>query len=640
MTSPLFAVHFKSRTRFSIRLWPKYHIMSSLHERLKALNQRLENITQLPTNQEISIEADDLDFDSTKLKYICAECAWTTSSNALALSRHFILRHPPRFECPDCKFSCDNQVKLKEHRSRKHGHLCPACQRIFATVKECSHHEPCEGRYNIALKARGDASPLTPTDQSLAERVPVSAPSLLDGRGSILSGSCPDPGCHLTFLTFDTLYEHYVSSHPLCLLYNGHSKPFKCPFCPKRYQHERFVAGHIRTHKPKPLGNLGIGETEDQEALIRQSRVAMAKRESQLSPTSQARANSASSDEEEGYLAPIEPQEDYSLALEDGIVYMIYPENGVKSEFPNLEQSDQTYMQASLPFEKMTPIGLVLQACSKNLSGSCFTTEGVSVTLAPLTRSAEPKVSDSMDLNDDYPERFALDVDELPSGKTDLHSIVISTDTLDGLIHQSLSGEIIRALQMQHFVSVSEVVELFTYLLDKYQRLYVQKQLGEISLNQHDINILGALHNTVFKDLIDAWVDFKRLAIRFAPQLIQQANSQRVGLGKSVTWALLQYCLNLENIIYGNEINIAHHFLRDLPTDDFVVTIDAPFPRLVAALAERVRNRTVHDPTSMFTNEMILRGTKDYVTILHMIFRPLYPVGAGHEGLWRELRLF
>ena len=215
----------------------------------------------------------------------------------------------------------------------------------------------------------------------------------------------------------------------------------------------------------------------------------------------------------------------------------------------------------------------------------------------------------------------------------------MAKQNFDGKSHQSLIRATILVLRMYRFVTVGEVTDIFAYLLSTSQQIYVLRQLGSIDINQQDSNIVNVLRATVFKDLLDAWVDFKRFAIRFVPQLVVQANNMGLSSTKSITWALLQYCLNLENMIYRQEINIAHHFLRDPPLDHFVVTPNAPFPRIVAALAERVKNRTVHDSSIPFTNEMILKGVIDYVKILQMIFRPLYPIGAGYESLWKELRL-
>ena len=614
--------------------------MSSSHGNLVALSQRLQSITHIPTGQDHPIKLEDLEIDPTRPKYICAECAWTTSANARALAQHFTIKHTTRIQCSDCRRLRENEEELEQHRLQKHRHLCLGCQRFFASVNECKHHEPCESQHRIVPTNGNGALSHTTIDQPSGGKPPAYGQSILNKRGSVQSRSCPDPECQLTFPDFDTLYEHYVGLHPLCIFYRGHSKPFKCPFCHKRYQHDRFVSGHVRTHKPKSLNAPGTGDAEDQEALIRQSHVALANKESQLRIEAPAQADDSSSDEEDDYSIPIKEEEEDSPILRDGVIY--FDERGDPENLVQEEQSDQTDLQEPQHFEKTMPIGLVLQASPTGLSKVYSAIETPFVGIAPSTPTAEPELSDAMDLDDDYPERFALDYDELPSRTSISDTRTIPTHLLDRIFHhfhQSLSGEIVRALQMQHFITVSEVVDLFAYFLDEHQRTYVLEQLASININHDDSNILEALHGTVFKALIDAWVEFKRLAIRFAPQLIIQANNQKIESGKSVTWALLQYCLNLENLIYRNKINIAHHFLRDPPLDSFVVTVDTPFPRLVVALAERVKSRTLHDLAIVFTNEMILREMRDYVKVLQMVFRPLYPVAAGHERLWRELRL-
>ena len=624
--------------------------MSSSNGNLAALNRRLQSISQhSKDHQDPLLKLEDLEIDPTKPKYICAECAWTTSANAGALACHFTVKHTSRVKCPDCKILCDNEDGLEKHRSQKHRHLCLGCQRFFPTVSECQQHEPCEREHRIATSTINGPSSRTTIGPPIGGKAAASGQSILNRRGSVQSGSCPDPGCQLTFPDFDTLYEHYVGLHPLYIVYRDHPKPFKCPFCPKRYQYDRFIPGHVRTHRPKSLNSPGASDAEDQEALIRQSQVAMANRNYKMRAEAEGSADNISNDEQTEYLVIIkeeeeehfiplkeEEEEDFSLVLKEGVLYI---DEGVETLSPLPEQSDQPEEQKLQHFRETTPIGLMLQASPADLPNFHSTNGTPALEATERAPSIETQSSDSMDLDDDYPERFALDDDELPSRTSHLDPSIIATQMLDGSFHRSLSSEIVCALQMQHFINVSEVVDLFTYFLDEHQRIYVLEQLASINLNQHDSIILEALQSTVLKALIDAWVDFKRLAIRFAPQLIIQANNQRTGSGKSVTWALLQYCLNLENMIYRNKINIAHHFLRDPPLDDFVMTTDTPFPRLVAALGERVKNRTVHDLAIVFTNEMILRQMSDYVRILQMIFRPLYPLAAGHEQLWRELRL-
>ena len=611
--------------------------MSSLDEKLAALSRRLKSSYQYQPNQNDPFERTDVEIDPIISKYICTECAWTTSINADALARHFTSRHAsPPLKCPDCKFLFESIEELKKHRSQKHRHHCPRCQRIFATVDQCKHHEPCESQYQNALKTIEETASHTLIDKAKGRKLSASSQSILNKRGSVQFGSCPDAGCQLTFLDFNTLYAHYVGSHPASMVTQGHSKPFKCPFCSKRYQHHRFIPGHVRTHKPKTSSAPGIGEATDQVALIRQSHVAMANRESESRAEAQPQPDHISSDEEEHRIT-IKQEEglevNWSVILTDGVVYI---DGGVNSGSANTEQTDQTYTQQPQRFGKAMPIGLVFQASSTDLSNF----ERGSAKIAPRELAAEPEVSDPMYLDGDYPESLALEDDELPSEMSHSDPSINTTQHYDESFHQNLSREIIYALQMQHFVDVSEVVDLFTHFLDKYQRLYVLEQLGSIKVDQHDSIISEELNRTVFKDLIDAWVSFKHLAIHTAPQLMRQANVAKIGLSKAVTWVLLQYCLNLENMIYRNETNIAHHFLRDPPVElNLEVTPDAPFPCLIAALAERVKTRTAHDPSTVFTNEMIFRGIEDYVKILQMVLRPLYPLAAGHDKLWTELRL-
>ena len=582
------------------------------------------------------MKLEDIGISPTKPKYICAECAWTTSAHAGALARHFTVMHTSRRKCPKCDYFSKNQEDLEKHRLQKHRHLCLGCQRFFPTINEHRCHEPCGSQLRIDPSCVNGASSHTTIDGPVGEKIPGSGQSILNKRGSVQSGSCPDPGCQFTFLEFDTLYEHYVGLHPLCIVYVGHPKPFKCPFCSKRYQHDRFIPGHVRTHKPKALDWPGNGDAENQEALIRRSRVAMAEREPPLHAEAHPPADRTSGDEEEEHSTPIKEEEDCSLVFRDS---MIYIDEGVEPISPLLEHPDRLSEHEPQRFKEMTPIGLELQASPADSLNSHPVNETPAVEAAVRSPTIKPELSDSMDLDDDYPERFALDDDELSSRKSALDFNIIAAQLLDESFHQGFSREIVRALRMEHFINISEVVDLFNYFLDEHQRIFILGQLASIDLSQHDSSILEALHSTVFKTLIDAWVDLKRLAIRLAPQLIIQANNQRIGSGKSVTWALLQYCLNLEHVIYRNHVNIAHHFLRDQPLDDFAVTPNAPFPRLVAALAERVKNRTVHDTKIVFTNEMILKEMLDYVRVLQMIFRPLYPLAAGNEPLWRELRL-
>lgn len=597
--------------------------MSSLPGKLADLNQRLQSITQLPSDPDSSEKVESAESDLNKSRYICAECAWTISTNAAALARHFTLKHAFHLKCPECKSLCDNQEGLEKQQSQNHTY----------PLDEGKHHDLCESQHCVPATIGNEVTSPTTGGPTIDRKGSTSVQNILNRKSSVQSGNCPDPECQLTFPDFNALYEHYVASHPPYIIFSGHPKPFKCPFCAKRYQHGRFVAGHVRTHKPKPLGTR---DAEDQETLIRQSHIAMAHRRSLSHPEAHIQGDRTSSDEEVGCSVPVIREEGYRLVIKDDVIYI---DQGVEPESPILERLNQTNVQESRRLQGATRVGLRLQASPADSFSPGPENERLSVKVALQTHTLKPKLSESMDLDDNYPERFALNEDNFASITSTTDSNILAVQLPTEILPESLSHEIIRALQMQHHITVSEVADLFLYFLDDYHRMYALNEIGSINPNLDDRSILATLHGTAFKALLDTWIDFKRLAIRYAPQLVRQANNQGAGLSKSVTWALLQYSLNLETMIYRNEFNIAHHFVRHPPSDNLVLAADAPFPQLIAALTERVKNRIDHDASIVFTNEMVLRGTRDYVELLQMIFRPLYPIAAGHEKLWRELRL-
>ena len=97
--------------------------------------------------------------------------------------------------------------------------------------------------------------------------------------GSSLSNQrevCPDRNCLRTFPDFHAVYEHYTSQHPAFQFFRGRARPFKCPFCSKTYINTRYTGPHLRRHRPQPRGSAA---SQDQLALIQQSRVAVTDRE-------------------------------------------------------------------------------------------------------------------------------------------------------------------------------------------------------------------------------------------------------------------------------------------------------------------------------------------------------------------------
>ena len=641
--------------------------MLSLHERLAAIDLRLQSITKVPTDPDSSVVVDDVQTDSTQVKYICMECAWTTSTNSGALADHFTLKHTSRLKCTDCKRLCEHPEELKKHHSQKHRRLASI---HLNTENQPEHNHPAERAERIATNIKIDTSAPRTFDQAINTAAPASAQSILNRKSSVQSGCCPHPGCQLTFIDFGTLYEHYIVSHPACITYPGRPRPFKCPFCPKAYRIDRFIPGHVRTHKPKSRSVPGIGDAEDQETLIRQSHVAMAHRRSQSHIEAQAYIDHTSSDEEAECSVSLLEESTHSLFFKNDVVYI---DEEIQLESPTSVRSNKKTVQKSLHFREATPIGIVLQACPADSPKSSTENERSSVGVTQHIQTLEPNSSDSMDLVDSYPESLALDESDLRSRPhTPDPSILLNNHLSTRLFHETLSRQLILALQLQHFISVSEVFDLFTYFLNSYQRIYVLQEISRINPNSQDddddnhSSILSALHSTGFSDLITAWIDFKRLAIRYAPQHLllslrsQASENHNQGSGlpslaSAVTHALLNYCLHLEHLIHArtssetttpitttDQSQSQYHHDFPLYSPLLVPTIATPtsipplpLTYLIAALSSRIQSSILAtDPSShitFFTNEMILRGTKNYITVLQMRVRGLYP-SAREKG--------
>lgn len=464
------------------------------------------------------------------------------------------------------------------------------------------------------------------TDQAIDNKAPANPQSIQNRKSSMQSESCPDPECQLEFFDFGALYEHYIKSHPHFILRHGHTKPFKCPFCPKRYKHDRYVFGHIKRHKRK---SSSIGSAEEQQTLIQESHDNMAHRMSQ----SHAKAHGRTSSDDEGENSA--PKEGYSLLSDDGVVYI---DEGVEPESSTSEQSSQANMQESRGLPKATPIGLILQAHPSEPYNSHPRNQTSSVKVALGSQTLEPNLSDQTDIDDDddYPEPFALDESELPTRTLSPSSGNLSLHLSTEIFHQTLSHSILFVLGMHHYISTSEIADLFTHFLDSSDRHYMYHDLSATPLDQDDSTVVASLHDTDLKDLLDAWVEFKILGIRFAPNRVLHATKDpeaKNRIAKSITMALLSYMQSLEDTI--QRANDTPHVLHSAPLSP----LPTMFPQLVAALASRVKYRVVHDASSANATKILLNTTRDHIRILQKAFRKIYPIDEGYKEAWRALRL-
>lgn len=68
---------------------------------------------------------------------------------------------------------------------------------------------------------------------------------------NVFLSQCPYPGCGLVCPDLHTLFNHYDGLRPLSICQPENAKPYKCPFCPKRYVRESYVQAHQNSsHRP------------------------------------------------------------------------------------------------------------------------------------------------------------------------------------------------------------------------------------------------------------------------------------------------------------------------------------------------------------------------------------------------------
>lgn len=386
--------------------------------------------------------------------------------------------------------------------------------------------------------------------------------------------ACPHPGCGQIFPDQAALFAHYDGLHPLSVYSPGKKLPFKCPFCQKKYAMERYMLGHQRRDHSTNEGSLSE-QYENQTALIRESHDSIARKASRMVKDIPIVCPVANRGTE-----PHIKRKEYSLSTEN---LAIYVDNKTDPVSPQLYEPGERSPQDRS--EKMA-IDYVLHS--------------ISVVEAPHAT------------HEDYPESYALNHWEMPreTAKTfNLNSAQFSGDALG----QRLIHWVLVVLDMNHWLTLSEVLELWEAFLTPAQRVIILEQLNQIDVGGDDTAIFSALHGSVLCEVIHEWAQFKLLTLQVPEELRQHSNS-----AKGTTWAILKYCTELETLIReGRMAAVALDLvwpvsLREAPIDESCVRSDAPFVELLAALEARVKCRAVHPIWTQFTNELVLKEMSRY----------------------------
>ncbi len=556
---------------------------------LARLEQRLDGLVQSLDDQEPPIKAEPLNIDPSLPRYVCGECAWTTSKRQ-GLAIHFTRRHNLlHFTCPvrECRIHCSSQWDVDKHFQKQHAIPCSysGCKEVFTGTSQLHVH--LEKKH-----PPGGSSPPedgNPDTSRLFE--------------------CPWPGCRRGFPDNAALFDHYDAEHPLSLYQPNTPKPYKCPFCSKGYTREKYMKSHqSSSHRPSRWATSNAdGSFSDQQSLIQQSHVSMARRTSKARPGHPPRLEDLSSESEE----LLDGEEEYSITIVGGRIY-IDDELVLSSPEPRnigpTEQANSGVSQTSIQRNERMAIGYLLQ----------------------------PQSPDHMmlgaDDEEEYPERLALDEDELPREQRYSSLSHVADQFADPEQGRRILHRMLYFLHLHQWVTVGELMDLWSTLLTSEHRIIILQQLHNINLVEDESKLLAILHGSVLSELINAWAQFKLLPLQYFPDVFPQNPT-----AKEMVSAVLGYCRGLEDLIdVGRPIAISKGYripdiVRRPPRDDSSIAGDASLARLIEGLADRVKCRMVHERRVQFTNLMILKETGPYIQDLKVVVGIIYPDGI-HVG--------
>ena len=563
--------------------------MQTRRPSLARLEQRLHGLVQSLDSREPSIKSELLNIDPSLPRYVCGECAWTTSKRQ-GLAIHFTRKHNPlHFTCPvrECRINLSSQWDVDKHFQQQHAIPCsyPGCEEVFTGTSQLHIHLE-------------------------KEHPPGSAnhPEIGDPDTSRLF-KCPWPGCQCAFPANAALFDHYDAEHPLSLYQPNTPKPYRCPFCSKGYTREKYMKAHqSSSHRPNRWAKSDAdGSTSDQQALIQQSHVSMASRASEARSRNSISMEGSSSESEE----LLDGEEEYSITIVGGRIY-IDDELALSSPEPEdigpTKQASSAVPQTSIQRNERMAIGYIIQP-----------------------QSSDHMMSD-VDDEEQYPERWALDEDELPREQRYSSPSHVADQFADPEQGRRILHRMLYILHLHQWVSVGELMDLWSTLLAAEHRIVILQQLDDINLIDDESKLLSILHGSVLSELINAWAQFKLLPLQYFPDVFPQNPTT-----KEIISAILGYCRGLEDLIdEGRPIAISQGYkipdiVRRPPRDESSISGDTSLARLIEGLADRVKCRMVHERRVQFTNVMILKETGPYIQDLKVVVRTIYPDGI-HGG--------
>lgn len=242
---------------------------------------------------------------------------------------------------------------------------------------------------------------------------------------------------------------------------------------------------------------------------------------------------------------------------------------------------------------------------------------------------------DPEDGEGEYPEAFALDDDELPQRASyPLKKYSSASEFPDIDQGRKIFSWILHILGLGEWICVSEMMDLWTFLLEPGQRTQILQQFYDIQVEEDEDQILSILRSSTISELIHKWASFKLAAFQRFSNGVPRAVS-----AKTTICTLLQYCATLEQLVDEGRLTARKQgfpvpdLVRRPPQDHLDVNMDASMTYLIEALAERVKCRMVHQRWVQFTNVLVLKEIGAYMLDLKTVLRALYPF-ALHGQEW------
>ena len=219
---------------------------------------------------------------------------------------------------------------------------------------------------------------------------------------------------------------------------------------------------------------------------------------------------------------------------------------------------------------------------------------------------------------DTFSELLALDPDERP-----MHDHL--ADHLDDSSLETLQpnefGSLLEILHFTDRVSVDEVTELWRVFVRPDQRRCIYTPLRNSLTGLYPAIMRKQIYESFMRPLLEAWTEFRALALQAPPQIRQGHSSVR-----QTVWTILRHCMLLEELRQA----LHHSFLGDdqdlgAPTMGYDFTAETPFESYLAALHERALCRAPHEAWLQLTPPMILTEMIMYHHELKQIVLTLYP---------------